>query len=167
MPPLNLYWYDGGIKPSRPAELPHSVALPREGVLYVGDNGKLLAGYYGGNPFQSSRAVAGGQPRTLPGGLLLPEARFKDFPQPAPTLPRVEKADHYTEWTRCVKEGRPTCLPIEFASHLTELALLGTLALRTRKVLEWDTAAMRVTNDASPNQFIEPAYREPWKLPAV
>src|ERR1039457_2359906 len=160
MPPLNLYWYDGGIKPSRPAELPHSVALPREGVLYVGDNGKLLAGYYGGNPFQSSRAVAGGQPRTLPGGLLLPEARFKDFPQPAPTLPRVEKEDHYPEWPRCVKEGRPTCLPIEFASHLTELALLGTLALRTRKVLEWDTAAMRVTNDASPNQFIEPRSEE-------
>jgi hypothetical protein len=97
----------------------------------------------------------------------LPEARFKDFPQPAPTLPRVEKADHYTEWIRCVKEGRPTCLPVEFASHLTELALLGTLALRTRKVLEWDTAAMRVTNDAGANRFVEPAYREPWKLPAV
>jgi hypothetical protein len=72
------------------------------------------------------------------GGLLLPEAGFNDFDQPAPTLGRVEKADHYTEWIRCAKEGRPTCLPIEFASHLTELALLGTLALRTRKVLEWD-----------------------------
>ena len=46
-------------------------------------------------------------------------------------------------------------------------ALLGTLALRTRKVLEWDTAAMRVTNAAGANRFVEPAYREPWKLPAV
>ena len=168
MPPLNLYWYDGGIKPSRPSELAHSVALPREGVLYVGDNGKLLAGYYGGNPFQSTgRAAAGNPPRGLAGGLLLPESKFRDFQQPAPTLPRVEKADHYTEWTRCAKEGRPTCLPIEFASHLTELALLGTLALRTRKVLEWDPAAMRVTNEASANQFVDPAYRAPWKLPAV
>jgi hypothetical protein len=42
------------------------------------------------------------------------------------------------------------CLPIGFASHLTELALLGTLALRTRKVPEWDA---------------DPAYRAPWKLP--
>jgi hypothetical protein len=60
---------------------------------------------------------------------------------------RVEKADHYVVWIRCAIEGRPTCLPIEFASHLTELALLGTLALPTRKVLEWDTAEMRVTNE--------------------
>jgi hypothetical protein len=48
-----------------------------------------------------------------------------------------------------------------------ELALLGTLALRTRKVLEWDTAAMRFTNEASANQFVEPAYRAPWKLPIL
>lgn len=79
----------------------------------------------------------------------------------APTL----GADHYTEWIRCAKEGRPMCLPIGFASHLTELALLGTLALRTRKVPEWDAAAMRVTNEASVNQFVDPAYRAPWKLP--
>ena len=51
------------------------------------------------------------------------------------------------------------------ATHLTELTLLGTLALRTRKVLEWDATAMRVTNEASANQFVEPAYRAPWKLP--
>jgi len=94
--------------------------------------------------------------RGLVGDLLLPEAGFNDFDQPAPTLGRVEKADHYTESIRCAKEGRPTCLPIEFASHLTELALLGTLALRTRKVLEWDTAAMRVTDEVSVNQFADP-----------
>jgi hypothetical protein len=95
----------------------------------------------------------------------LPEAGFKDFDQPAPTLGRIDTADHYTEWIRCAKGGRPTCLPIGFASHLTELTLLGTLALRTRKVLEWDATAMRVTNEASANQFVEPAYRAPWKLP--
>ena len=95
----------------------------------------------------------------------MPEAGFKDFDQPAPTLGRIEKADHYTEWIRCANEGRPACLPIGFASHLTELTLLGTLALRTRKVLEWDATALRVTNEASANQFVEPAYRAPWKLP--
>ena len=42
---------------------------------------------------------------------------------------------------------------------------VGTLALRTRKVPEWDAAAMRVTNEASVNQFVDPAYRAPWKLP--
>ena len=156
LPPLNLYWYDGGIKPSRPAELDHSVAMPKEGVLFVGDHGKLLSGYYGGNPFRPARG--------LPGGLLLPGARFKDFQQPPKTLARCAKEDHYTEWTRCAREGRPTSLPVEFAAELTELALLGTLALRTRKVLEWDSAAMRVSSDASVNQYVEPPYRSPWKL---
>jgi hypothetical protein len=170
MPPLNMYWYDGGMKPNRPAELDHSTAMPRDAVLFVGEKGKMLSGYYGGNPFQSfGRAAAPGtQMRGLPGGLLLPEAKFKDFQQPKPTLPRVEKADHYTEWTSCAKAGKQTCLPIEFASHLTETALLGTLALRTKKVLEWDSASMRVTNaDESVNQFVEPAYRAPWKLPTL
>jgi len=42
--------------------------------------------------------------------------------------------------------------------------LLGTLALRTEKVLEWDSAAMRVTNQPEANRFVEPAYRAGWKL---
>jgi predicted dehydrogenase len=158
LPPLNLYWYDGGIKPPRPAELDHSIAMPREGVLFVGDNGKLLANYYGGTAVRASG---------LPGGLLLPQSKFKDFQPPPKTLVRVPKEDHYKEWTRCAKEGRPTSLPVTLAAQLTELAQLGTLALRTRKVLEWDSAAMRVTNEASVNQYVEPTYRSPWKLPAL
>jgi hypothetical protein len=55
-------------------------------------------------------------------------------------------------------------LPIEFACQLTEVALLGTLALRTEKVLEWDSASRRVTNDAEANQFVFPPYRSGWKL---
>jgi len=42
--------------------------------------------------------------------------------------------------------------------------LLGTLALRTEKVLEWDAASMRVTNDAAANQFVSPPYRAGWTL---
>jgi hypothetical protein len=47
---------------------------------------------------------------------------------------------------------------------MTELALLGTLALRTGKVLDWDANAMRVTNDKDANQFVDPPYRAGWKL---
>ena len=69
-------------------------------------------------------------PRGLPGGYLLPEAKFKDFQQPAPTLARCEKPDHYTEWVRMCKAGKKSITPIEFACGLTEFALLGTLAQR-------------------------------------
>ena len=166
LPPLKMYFYDGGIKPARPAELDHATAMPHEGVLFVGDNGKLMASYYGGNPFAPFGRLPRGvtQVRGLPGGLLLPESKFKDFQQPAKTLPRCERPDHYAEWIRCCKQGKPTMLPIEFGCQLTEVALLGALALRTGKVLEWDAARMRVTNDAEANQYVDPPYRAGWKL---
>ena len=94
----------------------------------------------------------------------MPASKFKDFEQPPKTLPRCEKADHYTDWTRSCKKGVPTALPVEFACQLTEVALLGTLALRTEKVLEWDSASMRVTNQPEANRFVEPPYRAGWKL---
>jgi hypothetical protein len=140
--------------------------MPHEGVLFVRDNGKLMASYYGGNPFAPFGRLPRGvtQVRGLPGGLLLPESKFKDFQQPPKTLPRCERPDHYTEWIRCCKQGTPTVLPIEFGCQLTEVALLGALALRTGKVLEWDAARMRVTNDAEANQYVDPPYRAGWKL---
>jgi len=166
MPPLKMYFYDGGMKPFRPAELASDIQLPNEGVLFVGDNGKLMTSYYGGNPF----APLGRPPRPgtvvrgLPGGWLLPESKFNDFRQPPKTLPRCERPDHYTDWTNACKKGTQTALPVEFACQLTETALLGTLALRTGKVLEWDTKAMRVTNEADANRFVTPEYRAGWKL---
>jgi predicted dehydrogenase len=168
MPPLKLFFYDGGMKPWRPAELDRAIPLPREGVLYVGDNGKLMASWYGGNPFApfGRTPPAGTKVAGLPGGLLLPQAKFKDFQQPAETLPRCERTDHYTEWTRCAKAGKPTCLPIEFAAQLTEVALLGTLALRTGKAFTWDAANM-CTGDPDVDKLVDPPYRAGWQLPKV
>ena len=165
MPPLKMHFYDGGIKPARPAELDRAIPMPNEGVLFIGDNGKLMSSYYGGNPFAPfGRLARAGAPSALAGGLLLPASKFKDFEQPPKTLPRCEKADHYTDWTRSCKKGVPTALPVEFACQLTEVALLGTLALRTEKVLEWDSASMRVTNQPEAHRFVQPPYRAGWKL---
>jgi hypothetical protein len=112
MPPLKMHFYDGGMKPFRPPELDRDIPMPHEGVLFIGDNGKLITSYYGGNPFAPfGRPPAAGAPRALAGGLLLPASKFKDFQQPPKTLPRRERPDHYTEWTRCCKQGTPTMLP--------------------------------------------------------
>jgi hypothetical protein len=64
-----------------------------------------------------------------------------------------------------VKQGKPTCLPIEFAAQLTEVALLGTLALRAGKTIHWDAQKMQVTNDKAANALVDPPYRPGWKLP--
>ena len=70
------------MRPARPVELDRRLGLPRSGLLFVGEKGKLLAGYSGGNPFRQ-----GGKPRGPSGGLLLPEAAFRDFADPPKTLP--------------------------------------------------------------------------------
>ena len=157
LPPLAVHWYDGGMRPARPMELDRRLGLPHSGLLFVGEKGKMIAGYCGGNPFRQ-----GGKPRGPRGGLLLPEPTFRDFPDPAQTLRRVD--DHYLEWTRACKVGASTVCPIEFGCEMTEMALLGALALRTGHLLEWDAKAMRVTNYEPANALVDPLYRKGWTL---
>lgn len=155
LPPMTVHWYDGGMKPHRPAELDHNLRLPSSGLLFVGDKGKLMTGYGGGNPF-------GRRSRGLEGGLLLPEKNFRDFEQPPKTMRRCNS--HYTEWTQaCKTDGRTVC-PVEFGCEMTELALLGTLALRTRRPLVWNAKEARITNNKEANELIDPPYRDGWKL---
>ena len=116
----------------------------------MGENGKLITSYGGGYPF-------GPLGRKLSGGLLLPEDTFKDVQPPPPTLRRVE--DHYGEWTQACKTGAATACPIEFGCEMTEMALLGALALRTGRVLEWDAQAMKVTNSEKADALVDPPYR--------
>jgi hypothetical protein len=127
--------------------------MPSMGLLFVGEHGKLMTAYDGGRSFND---------RGLDGGLLLPEEQFKDFQQPAKTLRRVP--DHYGEWTRACKTGEQTVCPIEFGAEMTEMGLLGALALRTGRVLEWDADTMRVTNEDEANQWVDPPYRDGWSL---
>ncbi len=152
-PPLRVHWYDGGMKPHRPVELDPRVKMPASGLLFVGEKGRLMAAYSGGR-FLGQRGFRG--------GLLLPEEKFRDFPEPPRSLPRVE--DHYGEWVRACKTGTQTVCPIGLGCEMTEVALLGALALRTGQLLEWDAAAMRVTNDPEANALVNPPARAGWSL---
>jgi hypothetical protein len=148
LPPLKVHWYDGGIKPLPPEGVPpDALALRPDGILFVGENGVMQTGYYG-----SSKPL-----------LLTPKEKFQDFQPPPKTLRRVEQSNHYTEWTTACKTGAETVCPLEFGCELTEMALLGTLALRTGTPLEWDAAGMRVTNDDEANRHLDPPCRAGWK----
>ena len=191
-PSMMAYFYDGGLTPPRPESMPAEVPMPGSGIMFVGAKGIQVSAFYGGNPWTpfGSQPRPGVKVRGLPGGWLLPERQFKDFQQPAATLERCEKPDHYTEWVRSCKAGKKSITPIEFACGLTEFALLGTLALRRygmpvappasgtgdgggagaargrreAKVLMWDAKAMRVTNDETANALVNPPYRAPWDI---
>jgi hypothetical protein len=78
---------------------------------------------------------------------------------PAKTLPRIEGGDHFTEWVRACKGGPAAGSNFEIASRLTELCLLSNVAVRARRALEWDAAAMKVTNVPEANQYLTKQYR--------
>jgi predicted dehydrogenase len=141
MPPVTVKWYDGG---KRPAELLADAGIPekKDGLLFIGEKGMLFADY-------EAR-------------LLLPADKFTDFAAPAPTIPN--SIGHYAEWFKACREGTPTTCNFDYSGALTEAVLLGNVAFRTGKKLDWDGAAARVTNAPEAAAFVEREYRKGWTL---
>jgi len=144
MPPVRMTWYDGGLMPTRPKELERGRRLGDNGVLLVGDRGKIMAG------------CAGESPR------LIPESKMKAYKRPPKTLPR--SIGHYREWVEACKGGKPATSNFNYAGPLTEIVLLGNLAIRTGKKLDWDGPNMKVTNVSEANEYIHRQYRQGWTL---
>ncbi|HOV73688.1 MAG TPA: Gfo/Idh/MocA family oxidoreductase [Candidatus Hydrogenedentes bacterium] len=148
MPPVRLTWYDGRLKPPFPRDFDPRQRFDSNGALLVGDKGTILHGSHGaGNP------------------LLLPKKLRQSYKQPEETIPRVKGEAHEHDWIRACKDGKPASSSFEYGGALTEMVLLGVLAMRLpdRRLL-WDGAAMRFTNDAEANAFINPPYRDGWTL---
>ena len=145
LPPVRMVWYDGGIKPPRPEELEPHEEWPVDGVLYVGAQGKIMHKSHGGRP------------------TLLPLSRMNDFQLPDETLPRI-KGSHEQNWIDSCKGGASACSNFNYSGPLTEVVLLGNLAIRTEGHLLWDGPNMRVTNNEAANEFVRREYRQGWKL---
>ena len=145
LPPVRMHWYDGGLKPPRPAELGPEDEWLVDGCLYVGDKGKIMHKSHGGKP------------------TLIPLSRMEDFQRPAKTIPRV-KDGHEQNWIDACKGGEPACSNFDYSGPMTEVVLLGNLAIRAEGPLLWDGPNMRVTNNESANQFVQREYRKGWAL---
>jgi predicted dehydrogenase len=147
LPAVKLHWYDGGLVPARPEELDPGRELSREdGILFVGDKGKMLVEGWGGH-----------SPR------LIPEKRMKEYQRPPKTLPR--SIGHHKEWLEACKRGTPTQSSFAFAGPLTEAVLLGTVCVRLGgQRLLWDSENLKVTNVAEANPYLHYEYRRGWTL---
>lgn len=140
-PALKVIWYDGGKMPPRPAALEPDRSLGDNGIYFVGDKGVLLAGGWAGAP------------------RLIPESRMKDFQMPPKTIPR--SIGHHAEWIQACREHKPEDSKAGFAysGPYTESLLVGNLALRLQKRIEWDAAAMKATNAPEADALIRKTYR--------
>jgi hypothetical protein len=72
---------------------------------------------------------------------------------------------HHAVWLAGCTGGAPPCSNFEYGARLTEFMLLGPLARRVRKVIEWDQAGMKAANVPDAQKYIEGSYRKGWALP--
>ena len=94
---------------------------------------------------------------------IITEELMKDFKRPADSIPRVKDGNHYLDWLNAVRENRPAGSPFSYGGSLSEIGLLGMIAIRRAGVrLEWDAKAMKFTNDEAANAFIKPVWRDGW-----
>ncbi|UCH15692.1 MAG: Gfo/Idh/MocA family oxidoreductase [Bacteroidales bacterium] len=137
MPEVSVTWYDGGLLPPRPAELPEGEIMGRDtngGCLFVGSKGKLMCGCYGRFP------------------ILLPYSEMDHFQQPPKILRRVELS-HPMDWVRACKESPENRVEASsnfgYSGPLNEMVVMGVVAVRLqdlKRELKWDGENMKFTN---------------------
>jgi hypothetical protein len=165
---LTMHWMDGGIQPERPEELGPNEKMGDggNGVIIVGTKGKMMCSTYGADP------------------KLLPLSRNEEVKLPV-TIERVAKGagGHYAQWVNaCIagydsREAKMLSSPFSIAGPLTEVVLMGNLAIRSydyeqkgaknkypgRNIkLMWDGPNMQITNFEAANQFVKRNYRKDW-----
>jgi len=149
-PPVRLTWYDGRLMPPIPDGFEEDKKLPASGALILGDNGCILHGSHG----------AGGV-------RLVPESRMKEYELPEKTIPRI-KGTHEDDWLRACKEGingTPASSSFEYGGALTEMVLLGMVAIRMKdQRLEWDAENLKFRNNDEANKLLHIKYRDGWTL---
>lgn len=171
MAPVKLYWYDGLAKgqpynkqtvgaidcvrrefSNRPPllvelEKKYDRDFGSDGSLFVGDKGFMTIGPFGD------------------GCRMVPEEAHRAFQPPPATLPRV-KGTHQDDFFRACRGGAPACANFDYSEALTEIVLLGDLAMcaGAGKRIEWDGAATRCTNMPELNRFVKTESREGWRM---
>ena len=137
---LKLYWYDGRLIPKKV----NGTQVGANGVMFVGTEGHMFADY---NTYK-----------------LFPEEKFADFTPPPQTIPK--SIGHHAEWIKACKEGTPTTCNFDYSGALTETVLLGNVAYRVGKKLEWDAETLTSPNVPEAAQYVSKEYREGWEVEA-
>ncbi|MBX3440913.1 MAG: Gfo/Idh/MocA family oxidoreductase [Planctomyces sp.] len=137
-PPVTVSWTDGNAVEN----VFDGNELPGAGVYFIGSKGTMFADY--------------GRYR------LFPRDKFQGFTPPPQTIPA--SIGHHAEWIEACKTGGPTTCNFDYSGALTEAVLLGTVAYRTGKKLEWDPVALKATNAPEADQFLRRNYRKGWEL---
>ncbi|HSI36809.1 MAG TPA: Gfo/Idh/MocA family oxidoreductase [Tepidisphaeraceae bacterium] len=174
MPPVKLWWFDGKKKGAAAAakgptdadanddtvdakarnkppivdelEKKYNTKLDSNGTVFVGDKGIMVAGTYGG------------------GVRMLPDEAQKKFPPPAKTIERVS-GGHHGNYYNAIRTGTKAVSNFETAARLTEIIILGGIAMRTGKGkrLEWNTEKAEFANSPEATRLVGRENRKGWE----
>ena len=141
-PPVSLTWYDGGKKPS--PDIIGEKSLPKNGSLIVGSKATIAFREWNPNGFR-----------------VLAEGKELNYEDPDPVFPRVGD-NPYKEWIKACKGGSLCLSNFEYSVPLTEMVLLGNVALRSSRKIEWDSENLKARGNPEADQLIRSEPRKGW-----
>jgi len=152
---LDIFWYDGGVKPAAPEELmSENKELAEEGMMFVGDKGKILGGFRAENS------------RLLPETKMRAYLADKHLPEPAPVdRGAAGRQDRNAAWVAAFKGGPASYGDFQLAGPISDTINLAAISLRLggRRVL-WDSKNAKITNLPEANKFLTREYRPGWEI---
>ncbi|HYJ63753.1 MAG TPA: Gfo/Idh/MocA family oxidoreductase [Parafilimonas sp.] len=145
-PAVDLIWYDGGMRPPIPEELvSENKVLPEEGMMFVGDKGKILAGFNVQNP----QIISGPK-------MEAPKTNEDNGNE------RGRMAAALSLFAEACKSGKQYPGSFPEADYLAETINLYAVALRANSMLQYDAANLKITNNADANKYLSREYRSGW-----
>jgi len=143
LPAVKMVWYDGGKQPSPETAGGRRLGREFNGSIFIGEKGRLLLEH-------------AQEP------LLLPVDQFEGFKGPDPYLPRPKS--HYQQWVDACKGDGKTGSSFDYSGPLTEAVLLGNVAFRLGREIEYDPATMRARGCPEADALLREPYRAGWEL---
>jgi hypothetical protein len=143
-PSVDTFWYDGGMKPQTPEELyDDGEDLASEGMLLLGDKGKILCDFRGNKP----RLIPRSRQRAFEGSVTA-----RDFDVTTPE----------DEWVNALKHGGKSRGSFEQVEPLAEAVTIANIALRVPyKRLLWDSQKMEFTNSDAATKLVRREHYRP------
>jgi len=149
--PVTYHWLDGGLLPPTQKGVTQEdlLSMDNSGTLFIGDEGYMIADTY-------TKSIR-----------ILPESRFAEIRKnpPPKTIERV-RGTHQGDWLNAIKNRGQACSHWDYASGLTEVGLLGNVAIRSKSKIEYNAKKMKVTNHDQANDYIKPEMRKQFTITA-
>ena len=165
LPETEFFWYDGNprdksVTPLRPSEeVTKNIRdllekVPSSGCLLIGEKGQIFSpDDYGARFF-----VKLNDEKEFVNGLTHEGAKAIPVTLPRNTLSTNTDTKQHLEWIAACKGGPTPYSNFDIAAYLTEIILLGCIALRVGKKLEWDGPNMQATNAPEAAHFVKRNY---------